>query len=440
MTEPRIHVGLLLGADRAELALDGPHTLDGVELPAALTATITPTGVRLRGPDGVLAEGPELRLVPTTDGCTFLLREMTVGVAFHWEHTEDLRFHGAVRLVARDGALDVVNEVPLEPYLESVISSEMSGTSPASLLRAHAIISRSWLLAQLEHRGAATPPPPPREEDGVTLIVRWYDREDHVGFDVCADDHCQRYQGVTRQPDGRAARAVRETRGVVLTDRAGRVVDARFSKCCGGVTAPFETAWADDPQECLVSVPDLDGEPAHGPLTDEANATAFIEGSPRAWCNTDDAVLLARVLPALDHGTRDFWRWEERLTQEAVRSLVRDKSGIDPGRVRALRPLARGPSGRIVLLEIEGEDRTLRVGKELEIRRLLSATHLYSSAFTVHPEGEGPVPEAFVLRGAGWGHGVGLCQIGAAVMAEAGHDHGAILGHYYRGAMLAAVY
>ncbi len=453
MDEPILQVGLVQGARMTDLLLDGVFGVAvGGEVvgeapdSTVLSAFVAPPGtVRLDHVDeGSLAAGPRVVLVPTDPAsCSFVVRGMTVGVEFHWQRQEDLRFRGALALDANGDTMDLVNLVPLEDYLVSVISSEMSASCPPALLRAHAIISRSWLLAQLVARGSGTQGGRgERIDDGEQLrIVRWYDREDHDGFDVCADDHCQRYQGVTRAFSEAASDAVLATRGQVLT-HGHELCDARFSKCCGGMTELFSSAWGDRDPAYLQAFPDT----AEGdtdldlPLTDEARATAFIEGAPPAWCNTADHALLARLLPEMDHGTRDFHRWEVVIEQDRLQGLLRDNGGLELGAVLALRPQRRGPSGRIVELAIEGSERTAVVGKELEIRRLLADSHLYSSAFTVRAEGRGPVPQRFVLRGAGWGHGVGLCQIGAAVMADRGHDHEAILAHYYRGTALTELF
>lgn len=434
MSEPHLLVGLLPSATAARFTLRESFHLDrGLRsLPAgtALRAESRGQQVALLWEDGrEIITSDEVVFTPFEAG-RFLLQGMTVGIAFHWEHQEDLEFVGGIRLKALgDGTFALLNSVPLEAYLESVISSEMSADNHPELLKAHAVISRSWLLAQLAQRDAASSPPAATTEGSVTRWIRWYDREDHTHFDVCADDHCQRYQGVGRLHNAAAAEAVHATRGIVLMS-GGAVCDARFSKSCGGVTAPFSTAWADEARPYLLSVPDR-ADQAPVDLCDESAATAWIEGDPEAWCNTHDEALLARILPALDRSTRDFWRWEVRVTAAQVRAWVLQKTGIDLGEVLALEPVERDPSGRLVRLRVVGSAHTLDVSKELEIRKLLSASHLYSSAFTVHPEGDG-----FLLLGAGWGHGVGLCQIGAAVMAETGHRFEAILSHYYRNTVL----
>jgi len=454
--EPILEVGLLPGVDSARFVLDGAYDLviDGRPSGTApggveLVARSGRGEVRVEGLASPLdTPGRLVRLIPRDDDASFLLRGVVVGVQFHWQHSEDLRFRGGINLRASERELDVVNAVPLEEYLVSVISSEMSAHCPPPLLRAHAVISRSWLLAQLMSgrtgggRGEGSESARRDGEAGEIRIWRWYDREDHEDFDVCADDHCQRYQGVTRALTPEVGEAVASTRGWVLVHE-NEICDARFSKCCGGMTEVFDSAWGDQNVPYLQAFHDgpRGSREFEIPLRDEANARAFIDATPTAYCGTKDAALLARLLPEIDHETQDFYRWEIRLEQEEVRDLVKAKSGIDPGPIEKLEPRRRGPSGRLVELAVCGRDHILVVGKELEIRRLLSPTHLYSSAFVARAVGEpGRTPEAFVLRGAGWGHGVGLCQIGAAVMADLGHTHEQILEHYYRGAALVQVY
>jgi len=454
MSEPRLRVGLIQGRDALRFRLDGLfHLL--VDDASAPTARVGGRWRAERGPDGValwrhgadepFVHGQRLRLRPLVEhASSFLLHDMTVGVNFHWQHDEDLSFRGALSLEAREAGMDAVNEVGLEAYLLSVVSSEMSARCPTALLEAHAVISRSWLLAQLEARGVAPIAPGDPELQGDTQhILRWYDREDHAFFDVCADDHCQRYQGVTRAFSEQATAAVEATRGQVLVSD-GQVCDARFSKCCGGYTELFSSAWGPQDPSYLQAFADLPDGEAPGyplPLSDEANAAPFIQGAPPAFCNTQDRAVLEKLLPELDHDTRDFYRWEQVIEQGDLQDLLRDKLGLELGAILSFEPLERGPSGRLIRLAVQGEAGRAVLGKELEIRRALSPTHLYSSAFVVAPEGErGGAPARFRLRGAGWGHGVGLCQIGAAVMAERGYHGRAILAHYYRGAELETRY
>ena len=361
----------------------------------------------------------EITLNPTDPAsCAFALDDVTIGIGFHWERKERQVFRGTFRLVKREAGLIVINDIPLEEYVTSVISSEMSASCPLELLKAHAVISRSWMWfprANLSPNDIAQSQVLDSHE-----ILRWYGREAHPDFDVCADDHCQRYQGVTKAFSPAAADAVRATTGEFLCYR-GAICDARFSKCCGGITERYATAWEDKNILYLESVYD---SPVQAP---SVHSEAWIRSSPPAYCNTDDSELLARILPGFDQETKDFYRWRVTYTPEELAELIRSRVGAELGPIRDLQPLARGPSGRIHRLKITGERDYLILGKELEIRRALSHTHLYSSAFVVDKESD-----RFVLSGAGWGHGVGLCQIGAAVMANAGKTYKEILRHYYR--------
>jgi SpoIID/LytB domain protein len=351
--------------------------------------------------------------------CAFALDDVTIGIGFHWERKERQVFRGAFRLVKRAAGLTVINDVSLEEYVTSVISSEMSASCPLELLKAHAVISRSWLWspkANPSHSGRG-------QSEGLDSheILRWYGREAHPDFDVCADDHCQRYQGITKAFSPAAAEAVRATADEFLRYN-GAICDARFSKSCGGITERYATAWEDEDIPYLESV--CDGPAQSSTYSPET----WIRSTPAAYCNTDDSELLSRVLPGFDQETRDFYRWQIAYTPEELAALISSRLGVDLGPIRDMQALARGPSGRIYRLKITGERDYIIIGKELEIRRALSHTHLYSSAFVVDKESG-----RFVLRGAGWGHGVGLCQIGAAVMANEGKTYAEILQHYYRG-------
>jgi stage II sporulation protein D len=361
----------------------------------------------------------EITLTPADpSACAFALDDITIGIGFHWERKERQVFRGTFRLIRRGGGLTVINDVALEDYVTSVISSEMSASCPIELLNAHAVISRSWMWypkANPSRVASGQPQSPDAHE-----IQRWYGREAHPDFDVCADDHCQRYQGITKAFSPEAAAAVRATAGEFLRYH-GMICDARFSKCCGGITERYATAWEDEPIPYLESVYD-------GPSESRGqNPESWITSNPPAYCNTDDAALLARLLPGFDQETRDFYRWRVVYTAEEVADLVESRIGADLGPILDMQPLARGPSGRISRLKIIGARDFIIIGKELEIRRALSHTHLYSSAFVVEKESG-----RFVLHGAGWGHGVGLCQIGAAVMAHQGATYLEILRHYYR--------
>lgn len=379
------------------------------------------------------------------DTDNFDLYDVIIGVQFHWERAENQRFRGKLKLYADNGKLTAVNILSLEEYLLSVISSEMSSTSSDELLKAHAVISRSWLLAQLEKSKqvkSAGYTPIIKNEDGY---IRWYDREDHDRFDVCADDHCQRYQGITMVSSEQVYKALQFTRGEVLTYN-NKVCDARFYKCCGGITELFENVWEPVHHPYLVKVIDNPAAPAgyKMDLSIEENAARWILAKPEAFCNTDDKAVLSQMLNNYDQETPDFYRWETTLTQAEIKDLLFKKVGIDVGDVLDLLPIERGVSGRIIRLKIVGSKKSITIGKELEIRKALSKSHLYSSAFVVEKkmpaEKENHVPEEFVLKGAGWGHGVGLCQIGAAVMSTKGYSYQEILTHYFPSSKLEKIY
>ena len=374
-----------------------------------------------------------LEFTPTSpDGNYFEIEGVTIGVKFHWERKESQRFRGSLRLIVEDGKVRAINEIDVEEYLKSVISSEMSATASLNLLRAHAVISRSWLLAQIQSQRAENPEVIVR--DTATERVRWWDRSNHRSFDVCADDHCQRYQGITRVSSPNAIGAVDDTRGQVLTF-GGAICDARFSKCCGGILETFETCWDDTSHPYLTAVRDTPAETPIPDATTASGAKKWIEDSPDSFCNTSDARILGQVLNNYDRETADFFRWKVEYSESDLSALVNRKLGEDLGDIVALTPLSRGASGRIYRLEITGTKKSLIIGKELEIRRALSESHLYSSAFYVsHKAGR------FILHGAGWGHGVGLCQIGAAVMGEMGYSYREILSHYYKGAEINTIY
>ena len=358
----------------------------------------------------------ERLFTPGEEDATFTLKEVTIGIGFHWERKEEQTFCGALLLKEEDGQVRAINVVPVETYLTSVISSEMSANASLELLKAHAVISRSWLLKMMDGGQWTTlnPQPSTLNSQLSTLncegsIIRWYDSEEHVGFDVCADDHCQRYQGITRQSNPNVVKAIEATCGQVLTYE-GKVCDTRFSKCCGGMTEVFESCW----------------QPVHHP---------YLAAKADPYCNTRDRRILSQVLNNYDQETVDFYRWTVSYTTDELSELVRRKSGIDFGRILDLVPIDRGASGRIITMKIVGEKRTLTVGKELEIRKWLSESHLYSSAFEVEKTENG-----FILHGKGWGHGVGLCQIGAAVMGAKGYNYREILMHYFVDAEIKKLY
>lgn len=376
------------------------------------------------------------------DGSCFELYNVSIGKDFHWERTEKQSFEGNLIIIVEPTMLTAINLVPLESYLTSVISSEMSAKASEELLKAHAVISRSWLLSQLQQKGKNRV-----KAQGFTENenehIKWYDREDHQNFDVCADDHCQRYQGITKASTLKVIKAIEATRGQVLYSDE-EICDARFSKCCGGIMEEFQNCWEDAPKSYLLGIADRFGSVVKektvvnndiSDLRDEENAIEWISGSPEAFCNTKDKRILEQVLNNYDQETTDFFRWQVKYSKDEISTLIKKKSGMDFGTILELKPLQRGVSGRIIKLKVVGEKKTLIIGKELEIRKWLSPTHLYSSAFVVEK-----INDEFVLNGAGWGHGVGLCQIGAAVMGEKGFDYDEILNHYYPNAELVILY
>lgn len=441
--EPRVKVGIL-SAPTITFTLTGLYILPSGEMVSGRQeVSISESGLAVSWNGKTY---PSLEFEPTSYlGDSFELEGVTIGVDFHWERKENQRFRGALRLIVENGKVTAINEVNVEDYLVSVISSEMSSTSSLELLRAHAVISRGWVLSMMS-RGAETIAPAESRPDVRALnpgpsLIKYWDREDHLNFDVCADDHCQRYQGITRISTAVAAGAVADTRGMVLT-HGGELCDTRFSKCCGGVFEVFETCWDDSPRPYLQARRDAVDPLDFPDLSIEENAVSWILDKPEAFCNTADRRVLAQVLNGYDQETPDFYRWTETLTQEKISRLVRERLGRDLGAIMSLTPLTRGTSGRIRELKITGTKGEITIGKELMIRRTLSDSHLYSSAFVVElmADGSNGVPAGFTLRGAGWGHGVGLCQIGAAIMADRGYTYSEILSRYYPGATLTKMY
>jgi SpoIID/LytB domain protein len=375
---------------------------------------------------------------------SFLIRDVVIGVKFHWERKEKQRFTHSLKLIKDDGKITAINIVPIEKYLMSVISSEMSAKCSMQMLKATAVVSRSWLLAQIE-KSKSLKKEKVNYESGYNSegeVVKWYDREDHKLFDVCADDHCQRYQGVTKMTSDAVRMAVEQTNGVVLLEDQ-KILDARFSKSCGGISESFENVWEPVKHHSLSAIYDYKfvADEFNDDFTKEENAVNWIKANPPAFCNTTDPKILNQILLDYDQETKDFYRWKVEFDQKDLSDLITRKSGIDFGKIIDLIPIERGFSSRLVKLKIVGTKKTLTIGKELEIRRTFSETHLYSSAFYVKKFGEvSGAPEKFILHGAGWGHGVGLCQIGAAVMAEQGYQFDEIVIHYFKDAQLKKIY
>lgn len=395
-------------------------------------------------------EYDELSFTPQQDTSSFFeLQDVTIGINFHWERKEVQRFKGELKIIVEDDRLTAINIIPIEDYLTSVISSEMSATASLELLKAHAVISRSWLLNKLKVANGKLKvimhPDNTANFELSTLpsqLIKWYDHEAHKNFDVCADDHCQRYQGITRTSTPQAIEAVFATRGEVLMYEE-EICDARFSKCCGGAFEEFQNCWENVKHPYLIGQRDSKTETRLPDLTKEAEADKWIRTSPAAFCNTHNKQVLSQVLNNYDQETTDFYRWRVCYSQQELSELIHKRSGIEFGKIIDLIPVERGTSGRLVRLKIVGTLRTLIIGKELEIRRTLSSSHLYSSAFVVdkeYKEDEKEIPSRFILTGSGWGHGVGLCQIGAAVMGEQGYKYKEILSHYYPGSAIEQQY
>lgn len=437
--QPDVTVGIV-SAQKIHFSLNKPYLAKGEKVLGEQVVEFSEGGVLWNG-----NQYSQLTFHPQSADASFSLSDVTIGVNFHWERKETQTFLGTLRFVVESDKIVAINELPVEKYLESVISSEMSATSSLELLKAHAVISRSWLLAQMQKRREVA-------ESGNNLfsftkkedtLIRWYDREDHTLFDVCADDHCQRYQGITKETSPHVAEAIRQTKGQILMD-GEEICDARFSKCCGGITEEFQYCWEDTPKTYLTAVRDiaLGVEHTLPNLTNEDEAEKWIRFNPPAFCNTQDKKILSEVLNDYDQETVNFYRWKETLSQEKLQQLIADKLKMDLGAVLDMKAVERGKSGRISKLQIIGTEKTFTIGKELEIRRTLSDSHLLSSAFVVdkYDKDEQGVPQRFELIGAGWGHGVGLCQIGAAVMGEQGYHYDAILLHYYQGAEIKKLY
>ncbi|MFA7227677.1 MAG: SpoIID/LytB domain-containing protein [Melioribacteraceae bacterium] len=440
MTEPLISVGILTSKEiRFDLYGEFLAGTSARRMSGRFKAKIDNKRIKIFHDKNEILSGYEITFTPEDiETESFLIRDVVIGKNFHWEKKENQRFRGAVKFIIEKDEITAVNILPLEEYLISVISSEMNAQSSMQLLKAHAIVSRGWLLSQLEKKNKKAVSE--IISDGET--IRWYDREDHSNYDLCADDHCQRYQGVTRVVNENAAQAISETRGLVL--KFGNVIcDTRYSKCCGGLTETFENVWEPASHPYLASVVDYKFEPdgAELNLTIERSAERWIKGNPNAFCNTSDTRILSQVLVDFDRETNDFFRWKVEYTQQELTEIINRKNGSDFGNIIDLIPVERGNSGRLIKLKIKGTKKEITIGKELEIRRTLSQSHLYSSAFMVtKADIVDGIPQRFILNGAGWGHGVGLCQIGAAVMGELGYGFDEILTHYFKDTKIQKIY
>ena len=427
MKNPEITVGIMF-QPRIEFVLNGEFLVAGNPYTGSHVAEYRDGQILFAG-----QLYDKLSFDATANSATFELKDVVIGIGFHWERKENQRFEGNLDFIVEDGKLTAINRISIEKYLISVISSEMSATSSLELLKAHAVISRSWMLSQIEKRSALETSSEAYVSDtqSAEAWIKWWDREDHTSFDVCADDHCQRYQGITRasQSLDMVTAAVSQTEGVMLMN-GSKICDARFSKCCGGGVEEFQNCWEPVRHPYLTKLYDND-KGTLPDLTVERNAEAWIRTSPAAFCNTKDTAVLSQVLNSYDQETTSFYRWKATLTSKEITELAKRKIGVDFGEILELIPLERGTSGRILRLKVVGTAKTLILGKELLIRKAFSESHLYSSAFVVDKTTEG-----FTLTGAGWGHGVGLCQIGAAMMAHKGYAYRDILSHYFPGAQI----
>mgnify|MGYP002617045826 FL=1 len=440
--EPEVSVGIM-SRQRIRFSLNATYSAKGSLVRGEQTVECSEGGILWNG-----NLYRELTFTPQENKASFSLYDVTIGIKFHWERQETQIFSGTLKLVVEEEKIVAINVLPVEDYLISVISSEMSASASPEFLKASAVISRSWLYAQIEKRKQLSNHDRGffsfSKSDGE--LIRWYDREDHTIFDVCADDHCQRYQGITRASNEAVVEAVKATRGQILTS-GDDICDARFSKCCGGATEEFEYCWEDKHLSYLTSIRDIAPEnlsgirPALPDLTREEEAEKWIRSNPPSFCHTEDEEILRQVLNDYDRETTDFYRWRVEYTQDELSGLIAENLKTDFGSILDLIPVERGRGGHISRLKIVGTQETLVIGKELEIRRVLSRTHLFSSAFVVDKEDlHDDIPGRFVLHGAGWGHGVGMCQIGAAVMGAKGYRYDEILKHYYDGITIRKVY
>ena len=444
METPQIKVGIMAEKE-IFFTLDGNYHLESSTnvITGKCKARKAGPGIYIESWDDCFFCPNSVVLIPSDPNTgKFILHNVTIGINFHWERKEDQTFKGSLHFITDGNKVHAINALSIEDYLMSVISSEMSATSSMELLKAHAVISRSWLLAQVQKNKDLQTEPQKYQTSFRTEneLIKWYDREDHTHFDVCADDHCQRYQGITRSTTVLVEKAVKETQGEVLAIE-GVICDARFSKCCGGVTEVFENVWEPVNHSYLQKIVDnnLQPEGYSLDLENEDAAKQWIMGNPDAFCNSSDKKVLKQILNDYDQETNDFFRWKVVYSQEELSELVKTRTGIDFGTITDLIPVERGGSARLIKLKIVGTLKTMTIGKELEIRKTLSKSHLYSSAFIVEKQ-EIAGKIHFVLHGAGWGHGVGLCQIVAAVMGDKGFSYHEILLHYFRSACLERKY
>jgi len=442
--EPQLNVGIIKDK-KIEFELHGDFRLSGYKenLSGVFTAGLKNNSIICSSGKHNLQAEYEIEFIPADpESESFLIKDVTIGKKFHWERKEKQRFNHTLKIIKDGDYIVAINIIPLEDYLTSVISSEMSAKSSVELLKAQAVVARSWVLSHITKPKKQNSKKEKQNDfsENDEERITWYDRSEHKLFDVCADDHCQRFQGVTKIISDSAFSAIERTRGIILLHNK-EICDTRYSKCCGGITESFENVWEPDKHEYLTSVVDYKYEPENfkTDFGSEKNARKWITGNPPAFCNTKDIRILSHILVDYDRETKDFYRWKTEYTQKEISGLIHKNTSIDFGDILDIVPLERGSSARLIKMKIIGTKKSLIVGKELEIRRILSQTHLYSSAFVVDKTG-GEVPDKFIIRGAGWGHGVGFCQIGGAVMAEKGYMFDEILLHYFQNAVLKRIY
>jgi stage II sporulation protein D len=444
--EPKISVGILT-EKKINFDLYGEFNVEGFNqnLSGRFSAELIKDKIVCKKGDDIFEYQNEVIFEPVDPSIeSFLIKDVVIGLKFHWERKEKQRFAGTLKIIKDNGKLIAINIISIENYLLSVISSEMNAKSSLQLLKAQAIVSRSWLLFQLQKSKHLKREKTKSKNEFISEneIIKWYDREDHKHFDVCADDHCQRYQGITKIISDVARQAIDQTKGIVLTFD-DKLCDARYSKSCGGITESFNNVWKPIKIAYLASVIDYKYDPENYDLnfSSENNASRWIKGNVPSFCNITDRKIISQVLNDFDQETKDFFRWKIEYTQEELRNLINSKTQIDFGDIIDLIPIERGDSARIIKLKIKGTKKELSIGKELEIRRILSKTHLYSSAFVVEKgEINNGIPKNFTIYGAGWGHGVGFCQIGGAYMASKGYQFDEILFHYFTDTKLKKIY
>ena len=446
MKEPNVSVAIMTD-EQISFELHGEFMCSCKKVKCSGTYVAKATGSEItiaKGSESLTVENNTIFSPSDLGSESFRLKGVLIGKHFHWQKRENQVFLGSLKLVIENDQITAINVIPVENYLESVISSEMNALSSPALLKAHAIISRSWLLAQIEKRKEIDSSDQKYKSfvEADEELIKWYDREDHTLYDVCADDHCQRYQGITKMYAHNAQDAVEKTRGIVLRYN-DQICDTRFSKSCGGISESFENVWEPIEHPYLKSIVDykFENEGYDLDLREEGAAEKWIRDNPHAFCNTNDEKILSQVLVDYDRETTDFYRWKVEYSQKELADLIILKSGIDFGEIIDLVPIERGYSGRLIKLKIDGTKKSMIIGKELEIRKVLSKNHLYSSAIVIDKRDvvDG-IPQTFVLTGGGWGHGVGLCQIGAAVMGEMGFSFDEILLHYFKGATIKKIY